>query len=283
MGWIRKEYENEFTSQILTNPFACFDEGNVVKWHKNQRNRLAEVNWLGAKSSQPKTVVLKSYQASSFYNSLRLRLGSPRAVRHWDRVWLLNSKGINTPQPVFVVLPASTRKSQGLIAVETVTEHQRIREILSSDVTVDSELLIGTHSIKAGEFVRICGQYARQIHDQSIAHRDFSGANILVPSHWDGTNRDIANQFVLLDINRVRLVADGDMSINLRIQDLERLFMPECLLESYYFAYAGDNVELQENWQKFLKYRKGYRRIRESENSMQRALLKTFTYWPRTG
>ena len=155
MGWIRKEYENEFTSQILTNPFACFDEGNVVKWHKNQRNRLAEVNWLGAKFSQPKTVVLKSYQASSFFNSLRLRLGSPRAVRHWDRVWLLNSKGINTPQPVFVALPTSTRKSQGLIAVETVTEHQRIREILSSDVTMDSDLLIGSHSIKAGEFVQI--------------------------------------------------------------------------------------------------------------------------------
>ena len=71
--------------------------------------------------------------------------------------------------------------------------------------------------------------------------------------------------------------------MNLRIQDLERLFMPESLLETYYSAYAGEDSAIADQWQKFLKYRRGYRRIRETRNPVERAFLKTFTYWPRTG
>ena len=65
--------------------------------------------------------------------------------------------------------------------------------------------------------------------------------------------------------------------------DLERLGIPEPVLETYYLAYAGDDDQLRAEWPKFLKYWKGYRRIRETRNPLARGLLKGFTYWPRTG
>ena len=274
---------------MLSNPKQMFEESNIVRWHKNQRNKLAEVLWPSSgdvcndKQSTQNTIVLKSYESSTFYNSLRLKIGAPRAVRHWDNVWLLNQSGIQTPQPVFIALPCENSGGQGLIAVETVGPHRRIREILTRDLEAETLLDIAGHSIRAARFSELCGKYARQIHDRNLVHRDFSGANILIPDDWDGSDHNLCEQFVILDINRIRKIAPGKMTINLRIQDLERLFMPESLLESYYSAYAGADSGIADEWQKFLKYRRGYRRIRETRSPVERAFLKTFTYWPRTG
>ena len=292
-GWINYRYDCPEVDAILSNPTRLFEEANVVRWHKNKRNRLAEVLWPsqpnpggdGAHDGQlvNNTIVLKSYQSSTFYNSLRLKLGAPRAVRHWENVWLLNQNKIQTPQPVFIALPYKSGGGQGLIAVETVGPHRRIREILTRELKADTLLDVAGHSIKAATFAEFCGKYARQIHDRNLVHRDFSGANILIPDDWDGSGDNLCEQFVILDINRIRKIAPGKMTMNLRIQDLERLFMPESLLESYYFAYAGEDSGIVNQWQKFLKYRRRYRRIRETRNPVERALLKTFTYWPRTG
>jgi hypothetical protein len=296
-GWISNRYDFAEADTLLSDPMKMFEEASVVRWHKNQRNKLAEVLWPSScclkgdsssdtgngKHSAKHTIVLKSYQASTFYNSLRLKLGVPRAIRHWNNVWLLNQKGIQTPQPVFIALPCKPGDGQGLIAVETVGPHRRIREILTRELEADTLLNIAGHSVEAAKFAGYCGKYARQIHDRNLVHRDFSGANILIPDDWDGSDDNLCAQFVLLDINRIRKVAPGKMTMNLRIQDLERLFMPESLLVSYYSAYAGEDSGIADHRQKFLKYRRGYRRIRETRNPVERAFLKTFTYWPRTG
>jgi hypothetical protein len=288
-GWICNAYWSEDAERVLAGASQLFQGDNVVQWYKQTRNRLAEVRWPAAAGGQdcPPSVVLKSYQSSSVYNSLRLRMGEPRAVRHWNNAWLLNSRGINTPKPVFLAMQKSMtqgqNQSQGMIAVETAPVHQRIREILPRGFGEGEELTVNGRAMDVKEFARICGQYVRQVHDRGIVHRDMSAANILVPAQWDGSSSDLVGQFLMLDINRVRDVPKSEMTMNLRIQDLERLYMPDHLLQDYYLAYAGDSPELASAWQKFLKYRNSYRRIRETQNPLKRGFLKIFTYWPRTG
>jgi hypothetical protein len=284
-GWIWDAYWSEDANQVLGSTGDLFDGDNVVKWHKQARNRLAEVRWPAVTDGKgcPPTVVLKSYQSNSVYNSLRLKFGEPRALRHWNNAWLLSGRGINTPQPVFLAMQKSDPRGQGVIAVETVASHQRIREILPRDFRAGNTLTVNGRDMEAGEFARICGNYVRQVHDRGIVHRDMSAANILVPAQWDGSSSDLVGQFLMLDINRVRDVPESEMTMNLRIQDLERLYMPDHLLQDYYLAYAGDSPELASAWQKFLKYRNSYRRIRETENPLKRGFLKIFTYWLRTG
>ncbi len=284
-GWVMKSYCGAGIDEVLANPLVLFDQNNVIKWYKNKRNRLAEVSWpiVNNNNSKSNSVVLKSYEAGSVFNSLRLMQGELRSIRHWQNVWLLNERGINTPQPVFIALPEKTANAQGVIATTTVTTHTRIREVFSGELLPDSSLSIPGHQISAGAFADLCGKYARAFHDRGFLHRDFSGANILVPQSWDGTSENLLSQFVILDINRIRQVEPRQMDIRLRIQDLERLYMPDSLLKSYYFSYAAGDPDLENQWQKFLKYRNGYRRIRDTRNPLSRGLLKLFTYWPRTG
>ena len=210
-------------------------------------------------------------------------MGEPRATRHWSNSWLLQQRQIKTPQPVFIALNDSSKTDQGVLAVETMADCRTIREILRRDTAAGDRVQAGGVELPLSEFAAICGRYIREVHDKGIVHRDFSGANILVPNDWRPENTPTTSHFVMLDINRVREITAGNMNINLRIQDLERLGIPESVLRDYYFAYAGDDLELQSEWPKFLKYRKGYRRIRETNNPLARGLLKIFIYWPRTG
>ncbi len=145
-GWIRDAYWSEDASRVLGSVGDLFDGDNVVKWYKQTRNRLAEVRWPASSGGQnhPQTVVLKSYQSNSVYNSLRLKMGEPRALRHWNNAWLLSGKGINTPRPVFLAMQKSAPRGQGMIAVETVASHQRIREILPRDFQAGSGLSVIT-------------------------------------------------------------------------------------------------------------------------------------------
>ena len=280
-GWVSLDHVDDRFESKLQSMEALFSHDNVITWYKTKRNQLAEVKWPGM-SDVKQSVVLKSYQSRSIYNTVRLKFGLPRAVRHWQNAWVLLEKKITTPLPVLLAL-RKDGGGQGLLAVETVVNHQMIRDIYPRGYQGDPELIVGGRSIRADKFAVICGQYVRQIHDKGIAHRDMSGGNILVPQLWNGTSDNLSGQFVMLDINRIRQIKKEDFNIKFRIQDLERLNIPEQYLENYYFGYAGDDLNLQNQWPKFLKYRKGYRRIKETRNPLLRGALKIFTYWPRTG
>lgn len=281
-GWISVNHSDGSFESRISSPQSLFDDDNVIKRYKTERNHLAEVNWPYSSTGIPGSVILKSYQSRSAFNSLRLRMGLPRSIRHWNNAWILLEKGITTPVPIMLALRKSSN-GQGFLAVETVTTHQRIRDIYPKNRTDETALSVGRHRIEADQFAAICGQYVREVHNQEVVHRDLSGGNILIPNQWDGTNQNLKEQFVMLDINRVRQIPLKNMSMNFRIQDLERMNIPDHCLREYYFGYAGEDVGLQKQWSKFLKYHKGYRRIRETRNPLVRGVLKTFTYWPRTG
>jgi len=280
-GMISTKHSEMDFGKALGSLDDLFHEGNIVKWYKKQRNHLAEVHWPGNAEGMPKTVVLKRYGSNTIYHTIRHKIGLPRAIRHWNNAWMLLEKKITTPVPIMIGLKRNG-SGQGMIAVETVKHHQRIRDIFPRDYYgEESERAIGQTKINTREFSKICGQYVRSIHDKGIVHRDLSGANILVPDSWDGSVEKLTEEFVILDINRIRWLSQEAMDINYRIQDLERLSIPDNHLKEYYVAYAGDDNDLLKQWPKFLKYRRGYRKIKETKSPFLRGAKKVFFYWPR--
>ena len=259
-------------------PDALFDDANVNRWIKQNRNLLADVSWPGS----GKSVILKKYQPRGVFSSLRLMQGLPRALRHWNSAWLLDSRGISTPRPLLIAMPESGR-GQGLVATTCIRGFVHVRDVFGRDSEATGTVGVHDVSMDVAEFARICGQYVRQVHDRGIVHRDLSGANILVPSTWDGSRDNLAAEFCLVDVNRVRDVGLNELTIQLRFQDLERLMVPDQCLDDYFAGYAGDSEEIQNERSRFDRYRNAYRRMRAARNPVYRGLLKTFTYWPRTG
>lgn len=281
-GWISKKYWRGGLEAKLSPLAQLFGDENVVKWYKNQRNKLAEVVWPITDLGIPGTVVLKSFEPRSLHHKIRLYMGQPRSIRHWNNIWILNEKEINTPQPVLLALPKVNPGNRGLIAVETALKHQRIREILTSFCENKSNQYVSGHDISEQKFSEICGKYVREIHDRGLVHRDLSSGNILIPENWDGTEKNLHQQFIMLDINRIRQIPEHQLDIKYRTQDMERLNIADEYIQDYYYAYCGSDQKLRKLWPKFLKYRNSYRRIRNTKNPKVRGLLKIFTYWPRT-
>lgn len=283
IGWIDERYWYPAIEDDMADPRALFDGDRVLNWYKRDRNRLAEIAWPTDSEGKSASIVLKSYEPGSVANQLRLMQGEPRALRHWNSCWLLQERGIRTPRPIFIALTRNAGNDQGVLAVETIKDCDTVRELVRNRSADEDDVGAGRDSYSIHAFSAFCGQYAREIHDRNIVHRDFSGANILIPRDWIRGSGPLCSEFVMLDINRVRDIPAGDMDIRLRIQDLERLGIPELALEDYFFAYAGDDPAIKNEWPRFLKYRRGYRRIRETRNPFTRGLLKLCTYWPRTG
>ena len=259
-------------------PDALFGSGHVNRWIKQNRNLLADVSWPGSGEN----VILKKYQPRGVFSSLRLMQGLPRAIRHWNNAWLLKNRGINTPHPLLIAMPEFGR-GQGLVATACIRNFVHVRDVFGRESDATGTVELHGLSMEVADFACICGQYVRQLHDLGIVHRDLSGANILVPSTWDSSIHNLAAEFCLVDVNRVRDVAREELTAQLRFQDLERLMVPDHCLDQYFAGYAGDSEEIKRERPRFDRYRNAYRRMRSARNPLYRAALKTFTYWPRTG
>ncbi|MEM7193512.1 MAG: lipopolysaccharide kinase InaA family protein [Pseudomonadota bacterium] len=277
-GCFLTAYFSERTLEFLRNPEVWFVEKYVVVWYKNHRNKLAEVR---VPDDTDRTVVLKSYGARYWSDRLRIRGRTSKAKKHWENAKMLRAADISTPRPLLMLL-AHDPHNPDLLAVEPAAAHRPLREFIAPLFQSDESVELTSGDISPVDLVQACGQYIRSFHDSGFVHRDMSGGNILVLDTWDGTAASSKKNFVIVDINRVRKI-EGDIGINLRIQDLERLNLPERYLQEFYRAYAGERMELQNAWPTFLKYRTAYRRIRSTRNPVWRLLLKLTTYWVRTG
>ena len=171
-GWVDLCFWYEGIEEDLRRPQEFFSNDRVISWFKKDRNRLAEIAWPAGLLGDASTIVLKSYEAGSAFNRLRLMLGEPRALRHWNASWLLQQSKINTPRPVLVALNDNSRFHQGLLAVETFSNCRTIRDILRSTTPGQGLIEAGKSSMSLEAFATCCGHYAREIHDSNIVHRD---------------------------------------------------------------------------------------------------------------
>ena len=228
-GYVLPEYQVENLVSELLDTEQLFDDKNVVQWYKQLRNHLAEVYWPG---DDNRTVVLKSYGARRLTDRIRNCLRPAKAAKHWRNALLLQQAGINSPRPI-CLFSADAAKKPDLLAVMPAPPHKQLRQLMQPLLNGASSAMLADEkqvSMSAKDFVVVCGRYVRAIHDAGFVHRDLSGGNILVPNDWLGDTHDLAKTFILVDINRVRQVNATKMSINLRIQDLERII---CLRHCY--------------------------------------------------
>ncbi len=281
-GWIANSYWSDNLQEQLQCPEALFSEQNLISWYKQGRNRLAIVHW----PTIPNTglqVVLKAYGTGDWHTRLRMLFRPSRAMRHWQRAAELQGRGIRTPQPVWLAVPQGRQYKVVYLAVESAPPHLRLRELLRAIGPETAEIDFSGHKLAVSDLVTALGHYARDLHEAGVAHRDFSGGNILIPENWNGNSEGLLNEFILLDINRARLFAPGTIDIYHRIQDLERISLVESQQQHFYAAYADGSAELLAQWPRYQRYRHSYLRMRNTQNPLWRFVLKTSTYWIRTG
>ena len=282
---IHEDFFYEEIFEWLKDESQVFSPERVKQWYKNHRNKLAEIQWPGASddSLQGVSLVVKSYGRRSVGDRIRTYFRPPRAARHWTNAVMLLKKGVNTPQPVFICEQGGSNRND-LLGVMPAPPHQLLRDVWKPVNEGQSDCIVhGDREFPQAEWAAICGRYVRALHDCGIVHRDLSGGNILIPDDWDGQSENLEKKFILLDINRVRKVDPLSMGINLRIQDLERINMPDSCLSHYFRGYAAGDAKIAGQEARFLKYRKSYRRIRAARNPVWKLILKITTYWIRTG
>jgi len=281
-GWIANSYWSDEIVAQLQHPDVLFTGQNLISWYQQGRNRLAVVRWPATTDAAPE-VVLKAYGTGSWHGRLRTFVRPSRALQHWQRAADLQNRGVRTPQPVWLAVPQGRQCDAVYLAVEPAPPHLRLRELLQKIDPATVEIDFAGRQLAVVDLVAALGHYARDLHQAGVAHRDFSGGNILIPEAWNGTTEGLLQEFLLLDINRARLFAPGTVDIYHRIQDLERITLVESQQQAFYQAYASADAKLLAQWPRYQRYRRAYLRMRRARNPLWRFLLKSSTYWPRTG
>ncbi len=279
-GLYSKAYQDRLPEWVMEQPEKLLARSRIVVSYKDHRNQLAEVRWpSGGKTG--KTAVVKAFGSRNWTDRIRVRTREARSVRHLKNARLLLSKGIRTPEPIFLALP-KLKGRRHYLAVKPLKCH-RVRELLDTLRPVESmSVTLNSNRISGEQLVTACGRFIREVHDQGVVHRDMSGGNILIPDDWDGNPNGLKSIFHLVDINRMRQVG-ADMPIKLRIQDLEKLLIPDRYLDLYYRAYAAGCDQIQKEWPRFLRYRTAYRKMRDTPSRLWRNVLMVSTYWTRSG
>jgi len=281
-GWIANDYWSEEVAKQLQHPEMLFADSNLLQWYKRGRNQLAAVRWPDH-AGAARIVVLKAYGTGGWHGRLRALFRPSRALRHWQAAADLHDRGIRTPKPVWLLVPQSHHRGPTYLALEPAPPHVRVRELLRAIGPQVETIDFAGHTLAVSDLVSALGHYARALHEAGVAHRDFSGGNILIPKTWGGNNERLLEEFVLLDINRARFFIPGTVDIYHRIQDLERISLVESQQQHFYEAYANDSTKLMAQWRRYQRYRHRYLRMRKAKNPLWRFVLKTSTYWIRTG
>ena len=295
-GWVETSLATS-GAKYLENPAGAFEEG-ALRWFKQGRNRLAEVRWPRPRGvagvsdeeetgeSIAETVVLKEYRSIGLTGAVRSALRPPRAVGGWQKAFVLMGRGFSTPRPLWLALSKRGGPcARAYLAVETAPPHIRLREILKQIAAGARDLRIGNNlRIETNLFLSILAGYVRSLHDAGIWHRDFSGGNLLISEDWRPARPRAGSApepFILIDINRARIFPPGALSLPRRLQDLERISLPEELRPAFYAAYAAGNPDLLRADGTYLLWARRYRRLREDRNPVTRLCRKIVTYWLR--
>ncbi len=144
---------------------------------------------------------------------------TPKGKRAYDYSFLLNRKGINTPEAIALI---EERNPMGLLGFSYL-------------VTTQSDLSHTLYDIKDaqdGEYEQLAkalAHYATKIHLANIMHKDFTPGNIL----WDYDEEGY--QFSMVDINRIYF---GEVTVRKGLDNMKRFWGPKHFTEILAVEYA---------------------------------------------
>jgi hypothetical protein len=155
----------------------------------------------------------------------------PRAVRAARTAFEMLARGLPTPEPLALVLPAGPPWREGILVVEFV-EGRELREYLAA--LREGRALPG--GVSPGDFLEALGRFVRRVHDAGVFHGDLGGGNILVTSGAGEGQGGRGLSFTLVDVTRAAVGrAVGRLA---RLRDLARIKIPAALRGPLVDAYS---------------------------------------------
>lgn len=203
-----------------------FDECGTTIYR--DRNEVKVMNWNGL------LVNVKKYAIPNIVNRfVYTSFRKPKAVRAYEYAFLLQEKGINTPEPIGYVLEKGLfdLKHSFLITIH-IPSQRRMYEFGEGGVEGREEIIKGL------------GKFAADIHEAGVLHLDFSPGNIL----FELDHRGVPT-FTLVDINRMVF---REVSMKRGCASFARLWGDEdfrnMLAESYAHARGEKDIESAKKW-----------------------------------
>ncbi len=167
------------------------------------------------------TLVVKCYHRPKGINMLVYSLGirKPKGERAYRYAAILNSHGVETPEPVAYIenRHCGLLLDSYLITLQCPYKH-RLYEMGDAKQEMYEPM------------AKALARFAAHMHDEEILHLDFSPGNIL----WDKDSSENYH-FALVDINRMRF---GRVSMKAGCKSFARLWGPKKFIEMLVSEYA---------------------------------------------
>ena len=143
----------------------------------------------------------------------------PKGERAYEYAFLLNDKGINTPEAIALIEERNPLNLLGFSYLITIQSHL-------------PHTLYEIKDAQEGEYERLAkalAHYAAKMHLAHIMHKDFTPGNIL----WDQDEEGF--QFTIVDINRMYF---GEVSVHKGLDNMKRFWGPKRFTEILATEYA---------------------------------------------
>ncbi|SDL18448.1 lipopolysaccharide kinase InaA family protein [Halarsenatibacter silvermanii] len=214
---------------IIEMIFNFSDEGELV--YKNSRNVLRSFPISSKFNIPSRRLVIKKFGQNNFYDNIRFRLFSSRAVRSLSTAYSLKELKINVPKPV--------------VAVEF---RENFRKLINSFYVcefIDFDFNLWTVYQKASRkrqklLLFNLATLLKKMHDSGIIHGDLQPNNIHFTKHTNKEEKEKIQTY-LLDFNRASRAKD--LSDKIIAKDLSRLRLPDDLINLFLSFYRKEDTK----------------------------------------
>ena len=246
-----KSKNAHFIKEIFPNGFSLSDFENEFKRNKNiikdDRN-IVKILQLGGVET-----VVKSFKTPNFLQAIIYKFfRKSKARRSYEYSFLLNQKGIKTPEPLgYIEVFDNLRLRQSYY----------ISRKLEFDFALDSVI---SKRVKEFEIIlKLFIKFTYSIHKKNIMHLDYVVGNICIKKV------DKGYEFFLVDLNRLY---NGAISTKKGVQNLARLSNDPEILEILAYEYAKrGSISFSESKKYLMKSLK-----RHERKSKLKKIIKSF-------
>lgn len=199
---------------------------------------------------EPRALVVKTFRRTKFFQRFSEKRVGTKAQRAFRAAQILRELGVGTPR---VLALAETLSPNGAIL-----ESRLISEFVPAltDFRVEMKRLLraGDDAPAVAALIRDVAEACRAFHDCGIIHRDLGNQNIaLRETPWG------EREVLFLDLDRVRILPPGTLTMAQRGADLARLDLPS-ELRTFFHLYYDEPALTREFFRAEEKARKAFAR-----------------------